>query len=78
MHKMEYWHRNVKHEDSRNCIFCSGNMKNIAKYLQEQGLEILDIGHAWIKIKAEKNYTKENGGMTDESRLLFNLISGRK
>jgi hypothetical protein len=76
--KMEYWHRHAKHMNDQNCIICRGNMYEIAEYLKTLGLEVLDVGHAWIKIKAEKNYSPFNGGTTDESNLLFRTIANSR
>jgi hypothetical protein len=76
--KMKKWHHSLHKSIEANCIFCSGNMVKVANFLEENhGLEILDIGHAWVKIKAEKNYRVDHGGMTDESALLYDVISGK-
>lgn len=76
--KMEYWHRHAAHNNQPGCVFCEGDMKNVAEYLGKQGLQVVDVGHAWVTIRAEKNYRRINGGMTDETDFLFKLVSGRQ
>lgn len=77
--KMEYWHRKAGHKGQKpDCVFCQGDMEKIAEVLKGYGLEIIDVGHAWVKIRAEKNYKPFHGGMTDESSLLYRIVSGQK
>ncbi|SHF15045.1 Topoisomerase DNA binding C4 zinc finger [Desulforamulus putei DSM 12395] len=76
--KLKHWHHYAKHINNPDCIFCTCDMYKIAEFLKEQGFEVLDVGHAWVKIKAEKNYKPFHGGTTDEINLLFNIISGKK
>jgi predicted RNA-binding Zn-ribbon protein involved in translation (DUF1610 family) len=76
--KLRKWHHSNHKQSDPNCIFCRGNMEEIAIFLSEiHSLDIIDVGHAWVKIRAEKNYRSEHGGMTDESRLLYQLVSGK-
>jgi hypothetical protein len=76
--KMKYWHEKAGHHGKKvGCPFCEGDMYKIAEVLKDNGLEILDVGHAWVKIRAEKNYKPFHGGMTDESNLLYQIVSGQ-
>lgn len=76
--KMRYWHRHAMHINKPDCLFCRGDMYEIAQYLQENGLEVLEVGDAWIKIRAEKNYRVWHGGVTDEVDLLYKIVTGKK
>jgi hypothetical protein len=76
--KMNKWHHFIHKSQQDDCIFCKGSMVEVADFLKENHqLEILDVGHAWVKIKAEKNYRTDHGGMTDESSLLYEVVSGK-
>lgn len=74
--KLRKWHSSHHRNAVENCLFCRGDMQEISEFLSLHDLDVLDVGHAWIKIKAEKNYRPDHGGVTDESRVLYYLVSG--
>ncbi|ETI69053.1 hypothetical protein [Neobacillus vireti] len=75
--KLKKWHLSANHNNKEGCIYCAGDMEQIAEEFYKHDIEILSVGHAWIKIKAVKNYTPYGGGRTDEIKLIYNLISGQ-
>jgi hypothetical protein len=75
--KLKKWHLNANHQNIKDCIYCEGNMEGIAKEFEKNGLEVLSVGHAWVKIKAVKNYSPYGGGRTDEIELIYNLIADK-
>ncbi len=51
-------------------LLSKGDMNKIAKEFKKHDIDIISVGHAWVKIKAEKNYTPYGGGRTDEIKLI--------
>lgn len=74
--KLRKWHMVSGHKNQPGCIFCEGDMYKIEKYFRDNDLfGIVSVGHAWIKIKAEKNYRSVMGGITDETEKLYKMIT---
>ena len=44
--KLMHWHRDAEHTHLEGCIYCDGDMEKIAQVLKENGLVVLDVGHA--------------------------------
>ncbi|SDM42192.1 hypothetical protein [Bacillus sp. OK048] len=72
--KLSYWHRNVLHTDKK-CFVCEEDFKEIARYLTNAGLEVLEQGSNFLRIGAVTGYRDEFGGRTDETDYLYNLIT---
>ncbi|MCU5076868.1 hypothetical protein [Bacillus paranthracis] len=73
--KIKFWHKKRHKENVPGCIYCEGNVPKIVEEAKKRGLVVVGSGENWFKIEAKKNYTPEHGGMTDESKELYNLIA---
>jgi hypothetical protein len=75
--KLKYWHRFKGHKNLPDCIFCNRDFEAIAQLLVEKyNIEVISVGSIWLTIFAPTNFSLIYGVRSDETDLLFHLISG--